>query len=148
MESYMNGYSTIANGILVPIIRRTVFDFNCATNSTSEVIIADRLDTAKFPSGQLVVRYHTVLAFASGTATFRILTRNMSISIEEPQTDFVYAGDNSSVDFTSTDSAPLYRYQNYSSAGPATRVVVACIQGANAGQVQVAVSVDLLMRAI
>lgn len=134
------------NGKLVPVFRKTWFDFSCEAGQTSEVIVADKIDTTGYGAGQLVVRLYEVSSFASATATFRVSMRSMSIAPDELQTDFVYPFDLTSVDLTQADTAPAMKFQTYGSAGPNARMFVSLIQGANTGRVKIAIGVDLLMR--
>jgi len=148
---YQTGLSPSGNGcgVLIPIVRRTVFDITAGANSTNPVILADRIDTSKYPAGQLVIRQHSLTSSAfAASCTARFSVRNMSISLEEPQTDFVYSSDINSVDFTSADNAPSFKYcvWGQNQAGPAIRVLMTILGGATGGQVYQAYAIDLLLR--
>lgn len=136
-------------GVLIPLCRRTVFDLYVQANQTQTIILADRIETVRYPAGHLVIRQHSLTgsAFPAGL-TVRFSTRIMSIAPEEPQTDFVYAADINSVDFTNADTAPSMKYCVWSQnqAGPAIRVLMTVLGGASGGQVKQAFGLDLMLR--
>ena len=133
--------------LFVPLLRKTRFNLQIPANQTNEIILADRIDTTRYASARLILRYYAKTQFVANS-TFLIGIRRMSIAPDEPQTDFVESGNLATVDLDSTNVPPhLEISSSWDSTGPATRVVLV-VTGTTAGQIDIAIGLDLQLRTI
>lgn len=73
---------------LIPLLRAARYSFSLRANAEEQIVIADRIDTARASEGALVVLVHEQLRFTN-TASLSVLLYNMVDAPEEPDLDFV-----------------------------------------------------------
>jgi len=136
---------TMLNGVVVPILKYTTYNYAQLIGSTETIIVADRIPIVPFQAIGLSVRVHRKSIAAGGSYQFHIYGINPS---DEDGADFVTAslgsitaisgtGTNALVGL-STSLAPIYH--------PMIRVGLTIVGTTAAGVHLATFSADLVMR--
>ena len=136
------------NGVIIPILRYSVFSLGQLVSTTEEIVIADRIPVAPFAKLGLSVRQHRKNL---GTGhSFQFIVRYINPSDEDGQ-DFVNITTpvGSTATITGTGNAALLELSTgLATLGshPMVRVVLAVVAGGTAGAIFGLFSADLILK--
>lgn len=131
------------SGSVQCVITRRAFDFsNLANATTMEVPLVRALEIAEATSIDLVVRVHN-RNITGGS--IQVIARAISLTSEEPETDFVSAGSDLAA-ITLNAASPVLHLASLSTPfGSMIRVLVKGT-GATAATITATISVDIVVR--
>lgn len=133
------------SGMVHNVITRRTFTFSTvATSSNMEIPLVRALDVTDAKSIELAVRLH---AATIGTgASVDIIAYAVSLTNEEPDTDFVYATARATITLSSSPATPALHLASLSTPfGNMVRVTVKGTQPASGQTISVTISVDLIV---
>lgn len=133
-------------GILHNITSRRTFTFsNTALSSTIEIPLVRALDTLSAKSLDLIVRVHSV-TIGSG-ASILVKAYAISLTSEEPDTDFINSTAVATVTLNNSTTAPSLSLGSLSTPfGHMVRITISGTQAGSSQTITATLSIDLLER--
>jgi hypothetical protein len=132
------------SGVLVPILSKTVYDYNFLPNSTSRsVVLARAIDVTPFKSTRMIVRVHDASLATGATIT---VAAYGSFPSEEDSQEFLTTSAEMSAQLTSGMSVPSLLIDSEADSYPFWKIILTASRSVTAGNIYGVISVSLLVR--